>query len=195
VRLAWQEPLPNGDDEILLTDGVAGLYRVKIQDQPKPHLAAVASAQLQEPIISPLALLGNAIHAVDKSQSLISFGLPDLEPGKPRPLGAKLVWGPRTVGDRVLLTTDDQLLYSIDAGGKVRTGNLPHGPLAGMPIAVDDHLLFASTRGVIWKIDPATAEELGSVDVKLPLQTGPVLFGDRLLVGGRDGSLYLVDKP
>ena len=195
MRVAWKEPIPSPDGEILLTDGVSGLYRVKIQDRPKPHLAAVASVPLDEPIISPIALLGGTIHAVDKSQSLISFGLPDLKPGKPRPLTARIVWGPRTVGGHVLLTTDDEQLYSIDAEGKVRTGNLPHGPLAGMPIGVDDHLLFASTRGVIWKIDAATGEELGSVDVKLPLQTGPVLLGDHLLVGGRDGSLYRVDKP
>ncbi len=99
------------------------------------------------------------------------------------------------MGDRVLLTTEDQVLYSIDAEGKVRTGNLPHGPLAGTPIAADGHLLFASTNGVIWKVDPASGEETGSLDTKLPLQTGPVLFGERLLVGGRDGSLYQVDKP
>jgi outer membrane protein assembly factor BamB len=195
LRVAWKEPVPSGDGEILLTDGVAGLYRVRIQDQPEPHLAAVASAQLAEPIISPIALLGNTIHAVDKSQSLISFGLSDLKPGKPRALAARIAWGPRTVGDHVLLTTDDELLYSIDTEGKVRTGNLPHGPLAGMPISVGDHLLFASTRGVIWKINAATGEELGSVDLKLSLRTGPVLRGDRLLVGGRDGSLYQVDMP
>jgi len=195
LQVAWKEPVPSGEGEIVLTDGVAGLYRVKIQDQPKPHLAAVASVPLAEPIASPIALLGNTIHAVDKSQSLVSFGLPDLKPGKPRPLAAGIAWGPRTVGDHVLLTTDDELLYSIDAEGKVRTGKLPYGPLAGMPIGVDGHLLFASTRGVIWKINAATGEELGSVDLKLPLQTGPVLLDDGLLVGGRDGSLYRIDKP
>lgn len=196
LRVAWQKPLTGEDGEILLTDGVAGLYRVKIQDQPKPHLAAVASVPLGEPITSPIALLGNTIHAVDKSQSLISFGLPDLKPGKPRPLAARIAWGPRTVGNHVLLTTDDELLYSIDVDGKVRTDRLPYGPLAGTPISVEDHLFFASTRGVVWKINPATGEEAGtSVDIKIPLQTGPVLFDGRLLVAGRDGSLYRIDKP
>ena len=195
IRVAWKEPVPGPNGEIILTDGVTGLYRVKIEDDPKPHLSAVASTPLEEPITSPIALLGGTIHAVDKSQSLISFGLPDLKPGKPRPLAAGITWGPRTVGDHVLLTTDDELLYSIDTQGEVRTGKLPYGSLAGMPISVNDHLVFASTGGVIWKINAATGEELGSVDIKCHLQTGPVLLGERLLVGGRDGSLYRIEKP
>ena len=115
---------------------------------------------------------------------------------RPRPLAARIAWGPRTVGKHVLLTTDDELLHSIDAEGKVRTDKLPYGPLAGAPISVEGHLFLTSTKGVVWKINPATGEEIGtSLDIKIPLETGPVLFDGRLLVGGRDGCLYLIDKP
>ncbi len=87
------------------------------------------------------------------------------------------------------------MLYSIGADGKIGTTPLPYGPLAGAPLELDGHHVLASTRGVIWRVDTATGNELGKVDVGLPLGTGPVLAGDQLLVGGHDGSLYRVEKP
>ena len=194
-QVDWQEAVPYGESELLLTDGVAGLYRIGIQDQPKPHLVALATHELAEPIVSPIAVLESTVYAVDRSLSLVSFKLPDLTPGGPRPLSGRCVWGPRKVGEYVLLATEDQTLYSIGADGKIGTTPLPYGPLAGAPLALDGHHVLASTRGVIWRVDLATGNELGKVDTGLPLGTGPVLLGERLLVGGHDGSLYQIEKP
>jgi hypothetical protein len=195
-QVAWQAAVPCGEAELLLTDGIAGMYRIGVQSQPQPHLAALATRELAEPIVSPIAVLGSTVYAVDRSLSLVTFELPDLTPGGPRPLSGRLVWGPRKVGDYVLLTTDDQTLTSIDAEGKLVATPLSYGPLAGAPLALEEgQRVLASTRGVIWRIDPATGEELGKVDLGLPLGTGPVLSGKQLLVGGHDGTLYRVEKP
>jgi len=203
VRVAWSRPalvavggVSDGDAEVLLAEAHTGLYRIGIKDQPKPHLAMLARADLAEPLVSPVAVLGSVAYAVDAADSLCAFELPKLTPGRPRPLGAKCLWGPGRVGDHVLLATDDDKLYCLDANQEiVWQVPLAYGPLAGTPLETDGHYLLAAASGVIWRADPATGKELAKIDTGYPLATGPVRLGDGVLVGGHDGTLYKVQMP
>jgi len=203
VRVAWSRPVPvaaggvsDGESEFLVAEAHTGLYRVGIKDQPKRHLAMLAHADLTEPLVSPLAVLGQVAYAVDAADSLCAFELPKLTPGRPQPLGAKCLWGPGRVGDHVLLATDDDQLYCLDAKQQiVWQVALAYGPLAGAPLEADGHYLLASASGVIWRVEPATGRELAKLETGYPLGTGPVRLGDGLLVGGHDGSLHKVPLP
>lgn len=101
------------------------------------------------------------------------------------------------MGDRVMLATDEGALWCLDAEQKLLwKAILPYGPLAGAPQADGDGFLLAAAGGVVWRVDGATGEETGTKrDVGYPLATGPVALGDRLLVGGLDGTLYEIEKP
>ena len=100
------------------------------------------------------------------------------------------------MGDHVLLATDDDQLYCLDADQKtVWQVPLPYGPLAGAPIEVDGHYLLAARSGVIWRAETATGNEVARIETGYPLGTGPVRLSDGLLVGGHDGSLYEVQMP
>jgi len=195
ARVAWSQPALVGQNEMLISEGQA-LYRVGIQDQPKPHLAMLAEVVLPERLVSPIAVLGNVAYAVDAAESLVAFELPDLTAGEPRPLGARSAWGPGRVGDHVLLATDDDQLYCLDAGQKVVWQvPLPYGPLAGRPLSTESGDVLAAASGVIWRLDPATGKELAKIETGNPLGTGPVPFGGGLLVGGHDGCLHKVQMP
>ncbi|HUT91306.1 MAG TPA: PQQ-binding-like beta-propeller repeat protein [Thermoguttaceae bacterium] len=196
VRVAWSQPALVGQNEILLSESHTGLYRIGIQDRPKPHLAMLAQVDLPEGLVSPIAVVGNVAYAVDAAESLVAFELPDLTAGEPRPLGARSAWGPGRVGDHVLLATDDDQLYCLDAGQKI-VWQVPllYGPLAGRPLSTESGDVLAATSGVIWRLDPATGRELAKIVTGAPLGTGPVPFGDGLLVGGYDGCLYKVQMP
>jgi outer membrane protein assembly factor BamB len=100
------------------------------------------------------------------------------------------------VGDHVLLATDDDQLYCLDANQKV-VWRLPlsYGPLAGNPLNTDAGYVLAATSGVIWRLESATGKELAKIETGCPLGTGPVPLGDGLLVGGHDGCLYKVQMP
>jgi outer membrane protein assembly factor BamB len=94
------------------------------------------------------------------------------------------------------LTTDSEQLLCLDDQGKlVWKVDLPYGPLAGPPLAVDDHYILASTRGVVWRVEAGGGKELGKIETGRPLGTGPVLLGDGLLLSGHDGTLYRVERP
>jgi outer membrane protein assembly factor BamB len=196
VRVSWSRPQVIGDEEFLVSEGHSGLYRVGIREQPKPHLAVLAEVDLRERIVSPMAVIGNCVFAVDAGESLVAFELPDLTPGQPYGLGAGSAWGPGRVGDHVLLATDDDQLYCLDDNQEI-VWRLPlsDGPLAGAPLSTEAGYVLATKSGAIYRLEPATGKELARIETGYPLGTGPVPFGDGLLVGGHDGCLYQVPMP
>lgn len=196
--LSWRLPAVAGDREVVLADGRSTLYRVGIKDQPKPVLAALEQQQLSQPVVSPVAVVGEVAYAVDAAGALAVFSLPKLTPvaGKGQSLGGRCVWGPRRVGEHVMLSTDDDRLLCLDGTGELRWQiKMPYGPLAGPPLETGNHYVLAATGGVVWRIEAATGKEVGKIDTGRPLGTGPVLLGKHLLIGGRDGSLYKVKLP
>lgn len=197
VELAWREPAVAGQYGAVLADGRTMLYRLAVQDQPEPNLAALDQVELSEPIVSPVAVVGDLVYAVDAAGVLTAFKLPKLTRVEEAEqlLAGRCVWGPRRVGTQVvMLSTDDQLLC-LDGSGQLRwRAALPYGPLAGTPLETGNHYLLASTSGVVWRLD-AKGAELAKIETGRPLGTGPVPLGRQLLLGGHDGTLYRVEQP
>src|SRR5262249_38777028 len=71
-----------------------------------------------------------------------------------------------------------------------------HGPLAGDPLATKEGgYLVASVSGVVARLSPK-GEELGRIDLRQPLGSGPILLDERqLAVAGRDSTLHVVAVP
>jgi len=197
---AWSPPAPVGQGEFVLCDGQRRLFRVGVSEGPPPGLAALATVELAEPITSPMAAAGQVLFGVDAGNVLIPLRLPDLEriEGGEQPLGARCVWGPAAVGDRVLLATDAGELWCLGDDGKPawpQPAKLDHGPLAGRPLLAGDALLVASATGIVSRVDISTGEETAALDVGRPLGAGPVLLGEQLLLVGHDGTVYAVRPP
>jgi outer membrane protein assembly factor BamB len=196
AEVEWTTPAVLGERQIVVSDGKSKVYYLRIQDEPKPHFEIITETVVAKPILSPLAALGEMAYGVDAGKLLAAFALPKLAPGKGLTLGGQCAWGPGCFGDRVVLSTDDGRLLCLDARGNLLWNEpLPYGPLAGAPLRLGETLLLASRRGTIWRVDVAKGKERGKLDVGLPLATGPVLFGQQLLVGGHDGTLYELRQP
>jgi outer membrane protein assembly factor BamB len=147
-------------------------------------------------LVSPIAVLGKSVYVVDADDKLASFALPDLSPGKLQALGGHVAWGPQTVGNLVLVATENNKLTAVDARQQlVWQVDLPHGPLAGPAFVAGDEIYLASQSGVISRIGVNNGKERGHSDAGCPLGSGPVVIGSRLIVGGSDGSLLEVKKP
>lgn len=198
VHIPWRLPADAGKNGVVLADGRTRLYRVEIEAQPKPHLVARDQQELSQPIVSPVAVVGDVAYAVDAVGALCVFKLPELTPAKDQQqvLSGRCVWGPRRVGGQVILATDDGQLLCLDGSGELRWRvKLPYGPLAGTPLELGDHYILAATGGVVWRVDAESGKELGKIETGRPLGTGAVLLGRQLLLGGRDGSLYEIEQP
>ncbi len=198
VQLSWRLPAAAGEQAAVLADGHTGLYRVEIEDQPKPNLLARNRRELSKPIVSPVAVVSDVAYAVDAAGVLTVFKLPELTPAKHQELllSGRCVWGPRRVGEHVMLWTDDEKLLCFNGNGELLWQiKLPYGLPAGTPLATDGHYILAAVGGVVWRVDARSGKELGKIETGRPLGTGPVLLGKQLLLGGRDGSLYQIEQP
>ena len=196
VEFNWAIPTILSDTQAVLSDGRAAIYRIGVRAEPKPHLASQAKTDMARPIASSPAALGDTLFAADAAGALTILALPGLAHSQDVALGSPWHGGPSRAGDGVLAATDDNQLFCLDAKGKrLWQVKLEHGALAGAPLRIGKAYVLASRSGIVSRIEAATGKELGSVDTGYPLAAGPVLCGQKLLVGGHDGTLYEVRQP
>ena len=195
TQLAWLRPARVSKDQAIATDGRSKLYRLGVRRDPKPYLTALEEGDLTEPIVTRAAVLGNVAYMVDKAGMLTGFGAATLVPSLQRPLAGHVVWGPQRLGNYVLFSTDDEKLFCLDEKKVLWEIPLTYGRLAGVPLSSGNSFTLTARGGVVWTVDAAEGRELGKIDAGCPLATGPVLSGEKLIVGGHDGSLYEVKQP
>lgn len=191
VELPWTSAvaLPNGD--ALLSDGRAKLYRLTLQAEPKPHVAAVKETETPEALVTPLVAGPTYAFGVDAGGHLVGLGVDDLKLGPQIRLPGKPVWGPHRVGSLTLVATDEDRLLAIDDTGRPAWGiTLEGGPLVGTPLVQDDALLLALQSGRVQRLAAPDGQVRGTLDVGEPLGAGPLLVGGKLFVLGYDGSIY-----
>ncbi len=194
-KYVWSRPATIGNDQFVVADDSSGIHRAVMKTDPKKQFALAATARLDDPATSPIAVLGSGVYAVDRADTLVRLDLPDLTGKTQKPLGAKCVLGPLTVGESVVLVTGDNRMHVIDSSGKMRSDELPYGTPLGEPVVDGAGWLMASASGVVWRVNPSTGQQLGKQETGLALGSGVALFGNRLLVAGHDGTLCLIEKP
>ena len=111
-------------------------------------------------------------------------------PGRPR------AWGPRQVGNRVMLATDSGQLYCFDAAGN-SFGKRPCPTARWRAPRWRPAITIFPAAAAAWcrRVDGRSGKPLARISTGQPLATGPVLMGDRLLLGGHDGSLHQLTPP
>ncbi len=124
-KVAWRRATAVGAEqrEFVIADDRRKLFRVGVKDQPEPHLEALAQAQLEVDIVSPLAAAGDTVYGAIRgpnSDTILSFAAADLAVGKEWPVEGRVTWGPETLDDLVLVATDRQTLLAWEAGQKQR---------------------------------------------------------------------------
>ena len=202
----WQRPavVDEQKQQFVIADSSGTLYLVGAKQEPQPHLADIAQREFNAEVVSPLATAGNIGYVVlrkGEQHVLTSFGLTDLKVTQQWPLKGRAVWGPERVADVVLVRTDAEGLICLEAGPKQRwTAPVTHGAIAGQPLFADDCFVFAAVEGTLWRVDALSGQTVdwgsdGRFEVGEPLDAGPVAFGRRLLLVGRDGTLYVTDLP
>jgi hypothetical protein len=195
-KVAWRRPAPVDRDSVVLADGSQTVYRLAVENQPTPHVAAVDEATLARPIASDPVVVGEMVYIVDEDRQLQRLRLPNLTADKPVSLDAQVTWGPRLVGQYAFLATENEQLFCLDGSGKVVWKvALIHGPLAGPPLPLADDFLMAYANGVLSRVEGSTGRELARLKTGRPLGAGPVLLGDNVLLVGNDGTLYLSPQP
>jgi outer membrane protein assembly factor BamB len=195
----WTRPaVLDGGQEFLIADNHRTVFRVGVKDASGKTLAELANKQLDGDTAGPWATVSNACYGVLRSASgdtLTAYTLPDATAAQQWPLAGRRVWGPEQVGDVVLLATDKELTC-VDGTAQQRWKTpWDHGPLVGKALRIDSQVWVSTENGLLCRIDLATGSVGATVETGEPLASGPVKFGERLLVGGRSGVLLNVSIP
>jgi outer membrane protein assembly factor BamB len=189
----WAAPAVLPDGRAILADRSGSLYCLAVAEQPLPHLAAQAEAAAPAALAGDPAVVEETVYAATQDGRILSWRLPQLTVGREWTLGSTVAWGPVRVADRVLAASDSKL-FCFDANAEqLWSVALPHGALAGAPLADGDALVLASIDGHVWSVDLATGAAGTVLYVGQPLADGPLAADDRWLLVARDGSLLLLD--
>lgn len=195
-QLAWRKPAAvHGKPEAIVADGGTHLYRLGIDEKPSAHLVALAEATLPRSVVSEVAVNGELAFVVDDADNLTAVNVADLKPAKSWPLGGRLAWGPRRVGDIVLVATGLELLAIDKQPAVVWRVPLDSGVPVGIPLGSGDDLLLATADGIVERMDRKTAQSRAKVDLGQPLAAGPIACGKNLAVVGEDGSVHILPQP
>lgn len=198
AQAAWRDPAAWGADRAVLSDQGSHVYLLAIESQPTPQLTVEREVEAPAAIASAWAVLGDTAFSVDANGRLLSFRLPTLEVGEPFALPGALAWGPKVVGERLLVATAEALLC-FDNGAKLLwNAPLDGASLTGLPSAAaataQAQFLCASTSGRVWAVAADTGKTEWTVELDVPLSGSPQPWNDRIVVAGSDGSLYVVGK-
>jgi hypothetical protein len=195
----WQTPctLEGSQTQLVIPDGQGKVYVVGLKADPQPRLAALAQSDaLPVTLVTGAASAGQMTCVAAVDASLLSFHLPDMKRGPEVRLGTPPAWGPERVGDQVLLATEDDQLVCMDGDGAERWRRaLAHGPLAGTPLVENGQFTIPTTHGFLWRVALETGDETSAVDLGQPLASGPVRFGQRIIVAAHDSTLLIMKHP
>ncbi|MBI2823160.1 MAG: PQQ-binding-like beta-propeller repeat protein [Planctomycetia bacterium] len=195
-EVAWGQPTALDERQALVSDGATKLYRLAVVDDPRPHLAAAATAELANPLTTPIVVAGEHAWAVDAANELAAFHLPDMAPAKSIPLGSRVAWGPEVVGGRVLAATMSGQVFCVESAERVVWQvALPEGNLTGTPYASEGAIVAATSAGTIYRLASDSGRVLAQFDLGQPIAFGPARWHDRLLLAGRDGTLHVTSEP
>ena len=208
TKVRWLPPaVVDASQQIFVAANQDGtVYLITPVADPKPHFNAAKTAALKVPLTRRLAVVDNQALVVVRdthADQLQMLSLPDLSAAANIPIEGRINWGPRSISKKLaLIATDANQIIAIGPGGKVIWSSpLRFGPLAGEPLINNRSLLLTSLNGQVWRVSLQTGDilpwsaNMTHLDVGEPLGAGAATFANRLLLLGRDSTLFLTDLP
>jgi outer membrane protein assembly factor BamB len=113
---------------------------------------------------------------------------------------------PQRYQNKIIVAAPNGIVYALDLNGKVVWKFKTNGKLSATPLVNQDDLYIPSHDGYVYKLDAvsgkliakfktegATLNSIASGWDRIGIYTAPMLEGNNLLVGSRDGFLYCID--
>jgi hypothetical protein len=199
TKLVYQPAGVAGDSgrQFVISDGHEKIYSVNLTDQPEPHLAQSAEANVGPfPVTSPIVLTKDFASATTDGGHLVRFQLPALTAAGETNLSADAVNGPFAVGGLLLIATANEQMVAVKSDGTIAwTSPLTSGDLAGPPLETDKGFLVAYRKGTLELRGLADGKPIRAIDLQQPLATGPVRLLNRIVLVALDSTLLIANEP
>ncbi|HUG91733.1 MAG TPA: PQQ-binding-like beta-propeller repeat protein [Planctomycetaceae bacterium] len=201
---AWKHVVAAGPDSVVALDGGGRLLRVQYRTAPTPHLFEVTQLTLDTPIDQQPVVHNNRLFLADAAGTLHVLDAATFDVQGEFELGAAASGPLWLAGERLYVETDEPELHCFELAPEVKPlWTAPLGParaadgggngLAGAPLAIEGGVVVACRDGRVRVLDGQTGAAEKQLDLPLPLDSGPLVFGAFTLVPTVDGSVYRVD--
>ncbi|QDT02441.1 outer membrane biogenesis protein BamB [Rubripirellula lacrimiformis] len=193
----WTRPaaLPDDADQVVVADSRKKIYRIRVAEQ----LRELSSKDVEYKFLGPAAGVNGtyvASTAGPAADFLVGFDMTSLNESFKTLLDGRIAWGPVAAGDWCLVETEDGNLRGFTADGvEAFRVPMPQGLPVGQPLMVDDTIVLCGKDGWIVAVDPAAGKLKGSSNLGQPISAKPMAIGNRLLVPGAEGVVYITEVP
>ncbi len=210
-KITWIKPaVVDHTDKLFVAATTNGtVYLVAPKTEPTPYFEAVSTRNVGAPIEQILVLDSGdsrrviTIVAGETTDQLDVLDLPSLETKQTVPIAGRVTWGPYPMHQgSAMFATDTQMLHTIDFEGNLLWSELlPFRSLVGAPLSTGRSLVLTSLEGHAWRIAddtgkliPWATDEI-YLEVGEPLGAGAAWHSNRILLLGRDSTLFLTELP
>jgi outer membrane protein assembly factor BamB len=194
IQIVWNRPVYLSGSQTLVAASEGQLVRLAVGDS----LRELSKEPLESPLLGPLAQVGDYVVAVQSSagsEQLVLFDPESLKVVGNHTLTANVIAGPYSAEQGGLVQTDRHLV-GLDASGKVSwTIDFPNSQLIGPPVSSAGNWVLANRLGQIWVINSQDGTISGSVDLRQPLATLPLVLPKRILIGSDEGTVLAIAFP
>lgn len=173
------------------------VYCLEISRGDSPSIDLRASMILEDLPVSRVAVIGGHAAMVLESGVVALIALPDAgEPILVHP-DMKATWGPFPAGEKFVIADESGVVVAVspeDAAVAWRC-ELSCGAPVGVPLITENSLTLVGSEGACVRIDLASGERLGEVDLGEFPTSGPTAYGERLLIYANDSTLLVTKRP
>ncbi|TWU51007.1 outer membrane biogenesis protein BamB [Rubripirellula tenax] len=193
----WTYPvgLPDDADQVVLADSRKKIYRIRVAEQ----LRELSSKDVEYTFLGPATGVGGtyiASTAGPAADFLVGFDMTSLNEKFKTLLDGRIAWGPVSAENWCLIETEDRILRGFTAEGVEKFQvSLPEGRPVGQPVVIGNAIVVAGQNGWLVAIDPANGELKGKFELGQPISATPLAVGNKLLVPGAEGVVYITDIP
>lgn len=202
-KVTWTTPVPfsTDPDQVLIADSRKKLYRLRVGDQ----IRELSSVDLVSPFLGKTIGVGGVfIGGVNgpAADFLVGHDEEGLDEKFKKLLDGRIEWGPSLAktenGDELaLVITNDSVLRGFTSEGD-QAFQTPM-PKKGLPIdqvvSIQGRWVLTGADGWLVAIDPSSGGVLGTTELGQPLSASPLPVGNRLLVPGAEGVVYITNIP
>ena len=194
----WKQILAADDKTLIGLTEAGELLQVRLESNPKPHLAEVARQPLPGPAVGKLAMHQGQFAVACSTGDVFLFDAAKFEPLGKRTLEIPASGAAYATEAGVLVETGHDELHCLnsDAGLTSKwTLKLTGSSLAGQPALIEGALVLAFESGQVLRVNPDTGEQLSEQLASGSLDSGPQKLGTQWFVVTWDGSLIPLTTP
>jgi outer membrane protein assembly factor BamB len=198
ANVSWSKPVlvNDSEDQVVIADSRKKIYRLGLGGQ----IRELAGKDLELALIGPATGIGDLYMASASGpvgDFLLGFEMSNLNESFKKELTSRINWGPSSIdGSTALVQTADGNLRGFDAQGNEKF-SMPIGKdtPVGEPISDGEKTILCFQGGSIVSINTSTGTEVGRFNLGQPISSTPLMMGNKMLVPGQEGVVYIVNVP